>query len=142
MKRPDLSLIIACFNEEKHLEASISEIEKVLKMSKFSYEIIFIDDKSADRTLEVIKRIAKGKKNYNYFFHTKNEGRGKTVSDGILKAKGKVVGFIDIDLEVSAVYIPYCINLILNGEDIVVGHRIYHTNLAFLHREIFSRGFP
>ena len=141
MKYPDFSLIIACFNEEKHLEASIWEIEKVLKMSKFSYETIFIDDKSVDKTLNVIKKIVKGKKNYNYFFHKKNEGRGKTVSDGILKAKGKVVGFIDIDLEVSPVYIPYFINLILSGEDVVVGQRIYHTNLAFLHREIFSRGY-
>ena len=65
MKYPDFSLIIACFNEEKHLEASIWEIEKVLKMSKFSYETIFIDDKSVDKTLNVIKKIVKGKKNYN-----------------------------------------------------------------------------
>lgn len=142
LKPFDLSLIIACFNEEKHLEESVREIENVLCNSKLSHEIIFIDDKSKDGTSEVIKQIVEKNKNYRTLYHKINLGRGRTIKDGILASGGKVAGYIDIDLEVSPVYIPYFAGLILNGRhDIVTGYRIYHSNIVFLHREIFSRGY-
>lgn len=142
MKTIDLSLVIACYNEEKLLAKSIKEIEFVLENAKLSYEVILIDDKSKDNTRELIKRIAKKRKNFSFFFHKVNCGRGKTVSDGIKKAKGKVVGFIDIDLEVSPVYIPYFVAKILSGQaDIGTGYRIYHESLSSLPRAVLSRGY-
>jgi len=142
MKTVELSLVIACYNEEKILEKSVGEIEFVLKNARLSYEVILIDDKSKDNTLELIKRIARGRKNFRFFSHRVNCGRGKTVSDGIKKAKGKVVGFIDIDIEVSPIYIPYFVGKILTGQaDIVTGWRTYRETLASLPREVLSRGY-
>ena len=141
MKTIDLSLIIPCFNEEKILDISLAEIESVLENSRISYEIILIDDKSTDKTVKSLKKYEK-KKNYFVYYHTINKGRGKTVSDGILVSKGKVVGFIDIDLEVFPLYIPYFVNKILKCEaDIVTGHRIYRDSISSLHRMILSRGY-
>lgn len=141
MKKIDLSLILACYNEEKVIEQSIEEIESILNNSVFSYEIILVDDKSKDRTRNLIKKISKGKKNFHFFFHKVNQGRGKTVSDGIKKARGKIVGFIDIDLEVSPVYIPYFTAKILRGADVVSGRRVYRESLSSLYRAILSRGY-
>ncbi len=141
MKIPDLSLVIPCYNEQEILEDSLIEVENVLKNSIFSYEIILIDDKSRDKTVKILKKFEK-KKNYHVYYHVENEGRGKTVSDGILVSEGKVVGFIDVDLEVSPLYIPYFVDKILKREaDIVTGYRIYRDSIISLHRMILSKGY-
>lgn len=142
MKKPDLSLVLTCYNEGSILEKSVSEIEDVLSASKLSYELIFVDDKSKDESRRVITGLVKGKKNRRFIFHKVNKGRGGAVVSGIKTAKGKVVGFIDTDLEVSPVYIPYFVKKILNGEaDGVTGHRIYREGVLSIHRSILSKGY-
>ena len=102
MKRAiDLSLILPCYNEAGLFEESVSRIQNVLDGSTFTYEIIFVDDYSSDGTQ---KRIEKTR--HRAIFHARNYGRGRTVTDGMLAAKGKVVGYIDIDCEVDPVYMP------------------------------------
>lgn len=139
-QRPDLSVVLACYNEELVFNKSVAEIVKVLNASGLAYELIFVDDGSYDRTPELIRKYLK--KHGEAIFHSVNQGRGQTVVDGFKIAKGCVVGYIDIDLEVSPIYIPQCVNLILkNKADLVIGRRIYRTNLRSLHREILSLGY-
>lgn len=140
--RYDCSLVIACYNEEKILRESVTSILSVLDDSPFSYELIFVDDKSVDRTSEIIAALVKKNRNFRALYHRVNEGRGKTVRDGTGLARGKVVGFIDIDLEVSPVYIPSFVRMILDRRaDVVTGLRIYREGLSSLHRAILSRGY-
>ena len=142
MKRIDLSLILACYNEEKLLRESVARITSVLDDSVFSYELIFVDDKSQDKTREIIEALVKKNKNFQAVYHGVNQGRGRTVRDGIAIARGKVVGFIDIDLEVSPVYIPSFVRMIVGGKaDVVTGLRVYREGLTSLHRAILSRGY-
>lgn len=142
MNRIDISLIIACYNEEKLLRDSVSRIISVLDDTVFTYELIFVDDKSLDRTAEIIKAFVDKNSKFRAIYHTSNQGRGKTVSDGMAVSKGEVVGFIDIDLEVSPVYIPLFVRIILDGKaDTVTGLRIYREGVSSLHRAILSRGY-
>lgn len=142
MKRIDVSLIIACYNEEKLLKESVDAIVSTLSTSVYSYELIFVDDKSRDGTREIITSLVKKNKNFRAVYHDVNQGRGKTVRDGIALAQGNVVGFIDIDLEVSPVYIPSFVRMIMGGEaDVVTGLRIYREGIMSLHRSILSRGY-
>jgi glycosyltransferase involved in cell wall biosynthesis len=53
----DLSLVLPCYNEERVLEESVAEIVEVLDDTRYSYEIIFVDDCSEDRTRELIDRV-------------------------------------------------------------------------------------
>lgn len=138
----DISIIVACYNEEYLLEESIRFITSVLNDSVFSYELIFVDDKSSDRTRDIIGKLIKKSKNFRALYHDVNQGRGKSVRDGISLAKGKVIGFIDIDLEVPPVYIPSFVRTILDSKaDVVTGLRIYREGLSSLHRAILSRGY-
>lgn len=123
----DLSLVIACYNEELILEKSMEEIFEILDSTIFSYEIIFVDDVSKDRTRELIDKIIKRHKDKNFkkIFHEINTGRGGAVADGIRISEGEIVGFIDIDLEVHARYIPSCVIAIKDGYDIATAFRIY-----------------
>lgn len=142
MKQPVLSLIIACYNEEPHLRQSISTVMSVLGDSVFSYELIFVDDKSQDNTREIIASLVKKNNNFRAIYHAINQGRGKSIRDGIAIARGKVVGFIDIDLEVSPVYMPSFVRMILSGDaDVVTGLRVYREGFSSIHRSILSRGY-
>lgn len=142
MKRIDISLILACYNEEQLLSKSVARITSVLDDSVFPYELIFVDDKSRDGTREIIASLVKKNKNFRAVYHDVNQGRGKTVRDGIALARGNVVGFIDIDLEVSPVYIPSFVRMIAVGEaDVVTGLRVYREGVMSLHRSILSRGY-
>jgi glycosyltransferase involved in cell wall biosynthesis len=142
-KRPDLSLILACFNEAPHFADSLRQIEEVLSYSHCSYELLFVDDKSRDNTAELIKNAVKKHAHRRAIYHRYNMGRGRTVSDGIQKARGTIVGYIDIDCEVSPVYIPQIIKMMLENEriDVVIGHRTYRTSLASIIREVLSLGY-
>lgn len=133
----DLTLVVACYQEEPHLKANIREVLEVLDRTRLKYELIFIDDCSRDRTAECIREILATHPHHRLVsvFHQKNKGRGGTVTEGIHLAKGKYVGFIDIDLEVHARYIPACLLPLQRGEaDVVIANRFYHTHLGNFHR--------
>ncbi len=139
----DLSLVIACYNEEVELEDSVKQVVEILDHTRWTYEIIFVDDCSQDRTREIIADLlAKYKdKNFRKLFHEQNRGRGRTVADGIRIARGDVVGFIDIDLEVHARYIPSMMIAIRNGADLATAHRIYKVQPRLFNRFILSTGY-
>lgn len=139
----DLSLIIPCFNEEQIFEKNIIKVFEVLDQTDLSYEIIFVDDKSLDNTLNLISKVIKKnpRRNLVLIKNAKNQGRGKTVTDGILKAKGNAVGFIDIDLEISADYIPRFVNEILGKFDAACAFRVYDFTFRSLARWFASKGY-
>jgi hypothetical protein len=139
----DLSLVIACFNEAEHLEHSVQQVMSVLDATRFAYEIIFVDDCSKDATRSIIEKIAIKcpDKDIATLFHSENTGRGRTVCDGFRSAKGDIVGYIDIDLEVHAHYIPSCVQAIQEGADAAYAHRTYKLRPTLLHRHVLSRAY-
>ena len=142
-KKLDLSLVIACYNEEPHLEKNINEVVNVLDQTRLEYEIIFVDDCSKDNTREVIDRLLSAYPGHNMtkLFHEQNKGRGGTVTDGFRIASGEVAGYIDIDLEVHARYIPSMLQAIEGGADIAVALRIYKFYFRSIDRYILSKGY-
>jgi glycosyltransferase involved in cell wall biosynthesis len=142
--RFDLSLIIACFNEEAHLKRNVALIRKTLDICPWNTELIFIDDGSDDRTREMIVSLVEGEEHWRHVFHERNVGRGGTIAEGISLARGRVAGFIDIDLEVHCRYIPTMVQAILgDGYDVATGHRIYKLDFSFggIIRAILSVGY-
>lgn len=137
-----LSLIVPCYNEAEHLEKSFPRVIEVLQKLKKNFEVIIIDDRSRDNTVEIVRKLIKKNKGVSIKFiqHKKNVGRGGTVAEGIMAASGDIVGFIDIDLEVSPSYIPHFISLLkTNKADIVIGQRIYP--IQFFDLQYFIRTF-
>lgn len=141
-RRIDASLILACYNEEPIFASCVREIIHVLKNSRFLFEIIFVDDGSGDQTVDLINQTCRAYPFCRAMVHNKNTGRGRSVVDGIRSSQGTVVGYIDIDCEVSPVYIPEMVSLILEKKaEVVIGKRIYRTSLSWLPREVLSRGY-
>jgi glycosyltransferase involved in cell wall biosynthesis len=139
----DVSLILACYNEQEIFNDSVDRIIHVLNQTDYTWEIIFVDDKSKDNTKELIKKILKKypRHNLSAYFHETNQGRGQTVIDGFKQSQGRIVGFIDIDLEVGEWYLPKFISAIESGSDVVTAWRIYDFNLRSLIRWFGSKGY-
>lgn len=141
----DLSLVIACYNDGPHLEQSLQEIERVMGQTRYTYELIIIDDCSPDGSAEVVKRAVEKRAvekraNARMVLHDKNVGRGGTVKEGMKMAQGRFVGFLDIDLEVHCRYIPTMLAALEQGYDGAMAYRIYeiHWNLDTFLRHILS----
>jgi glycosyltransferase involved in cell wall biosynthesis len=143
MTTVDFSLVVACFNEAPHLEASMQETFRVLDALRWTSEVIFVDDASRDDTLTVIERIvaAHPGRAIRVLRHATNVGRGGTVTDGMRAAAGRFTGFIDIDLEVHARYLLPCLLALEGGADVATGQRIYRFQWRSLDRYLMSRGY-
>lgn len=139
----DVSLILACYNESEIFDDSVPKIINTLDKSNYTWEIIFIDDKSKDNTKALIQKALSNYqgKNLSAYYHSENQGRGKTVVDGFQKAQGRFVGFIDIDLEVGEWYIPRFLETLHQGADAANAFRIYDLNLRALPRWLASKGY-
>jgi len=136
----DISIVIPCYQEEDHLRESVQAIYNLLNITKYKFEAIFVDDFSKDRTRDVIVSIAKDFPNTKYLFHTTNVGRGGTFLDGVKLAQGKYIGFLDIDLEVSHIYLLNVILALENGYDVATVRRHYALvpSFTFILRHILS----
>lgn len=125
----DLSLVIPCYKDGEFLADSIHEIERVLKQTRYSYEIIIIDDCSPDGSAKVVEHVAHGNSHIRYLVHEKNAGRGGTVVEGMKMAQGTYVGFLDVDLEVHCRYIPSMLAALEQGYDGATAYRVYKMQL-------------
>ncbi len=141
--RPDLSLVIACYNEEETLESSFEEIRETLEDFGRPYEIVFVDDVSRDRTRAILAEIVARNPGLaiRVLLHDQNKGRGATVTDGFKAARGAIAGFLDVDLEVHCRYIPSLVRAIEKGADVATLRRIYAFQMASLDRYVMSRGY-
>lgn len=139
----DVSIVIACYNEESLLKDSVNKVMTIMDSTRWNYELIFVDDYSRDQTRSQIDQIIHEHPDsaIKKIFHEKNTGRGRTVSDGISIAQGRYVGYLDIDLEVGAHYIPYMVDALIQGYDVATAYRIYKATFKLLIRTIVSVGY-
>lgn len=140
---PDLSLVLACHNEETILEESVGRILGTLEGARLSWEVIFVEDASRDRTRRVLGRILDVRRDgrLRAVLHDRNTGRGAAVSDGFRAARGSIVGFIDVDLEVGPETILPCLEAIRAGADVALGRRAFGFSLRGAWRYVLSKGY-
>lgn len=140
---PRLSVVLACYNEERHLAQSFAEIRDTLDDLKTPYEVLFVDDRSADGTRAVIDALRRAHPAVptRAILHERNQGRGASVTDGFRAARGEIVGYLDVDLEVHARYIPSLVKAIERGADIATVRRVYAFQARSLDRYVMSRGY-
>ena len=141
--RPDFGLVLACYNEAEHIRESVPQILAALDATRWSYEVVFVDDVSGDDTRRLIDECiaAFPRHALRRIFHERNTGRGGAVSDGFRATTAPIVGFIDVDLETHARYIPAGILAVEQGADVAVASRIYKLHLHSLLRYVLSRGY-
>tara|TARA_Y100000589_G_scaffold113828_2_gene108160 strand:- start:3641 stop:4597 length:957 start_codon:yes stop_codon:yes gene_type:complete len=117
-----LSIIVPLFNEEESLQELSNWIDKVANNNKISYELIFIDDGSTDKSWSIINTIKQNNNNVKGISFRRNYGKSAALNVGFAEASGDVVITMDADLQDSPDEIPELLSMILNdGYDLVSG---------------------
>jgi len=121
-----LSIIIPVYNEERTLKEIVRRIETVNLINSLSKEIIIIDDGSVDNTSVILNQMNGG--GYKVIRHKVNQGKGKSVIDGLKRATGDIVVIQDADLEYDPEDYNEMLPPILSGKaDVVYGSRLSTT---------------
>ena len=94
-----ISIIVPCYNEEEVLEIFYKEIKKVEKtITNATFEIIFVNDGSSDKTLEIIRKLSQNEE-VRYISFSRNFGKEAAMLAGLKASKGDYTAIMDADLQ-------------------------------------------
>lgn len=120
----NISVIIPLFNEEESLPELYAWIERVMKANNFTYEVIFVNDGSTDRSWDVIRELSEKSENVRGIKFRRNYGKSPALYCGFYEAEGDVVITMDADLQDSPDEIPELYRMIVEeGYDLVSGYK-------------------
>lgn len=120
---PAVSVVIPVYNEEANLEALYERLERVLDGLARPYEVIFVDDGSRDRSLEILCRLQEKYDAVRVIQLNRNYGQHAAVFAGLDHARGDVIVTLDADLQNPPEEIPRLLDKIAEGHDVVGGWR-------------------
>ena len=118
-----VSIIVPCYNEEESIPLFYKEIRKVFSKINYKLELIFINDGSKDKTLELIKNLSKEDKEANYISLSRNFGKEAAMWAGLKHSTGDYITVMDCDLQDPPALIPEMLRLIEEEDYDVVGTR-------------------
>ncbi len=121
----DISLVIPVYNEEESLPLLFDAIHIALDSLPRTWEILFIDDGSSDKSLSVLRTLAeKDPEHIRVVAFRRNFGQTAAMSAGIDHAQGEVIVLLDADLQNDPADIPMMLEKLDEGYDVVSGWRI------------------
>lgn len=94
---PYLSVIIPAYNEERRIGRTLDAIDAYLQQQPFSWELLVVLDGSQDNTLQIVTEFAQDKPAVCWIDRHENKGKGYTVREGMLAARGAIRLFTDAD---------------------------------------------
>ena len=137
-----VSLIVPCYNEEEALPFLYNALCDVRKeVSDHTFEFIFVNDGSRDKTSEVIKKFAEEDPDVKYIIFSRNFGKEAAMYAGLEKSAGDLVAIMDADMQDPPSLIPSMIRSIEADEaDIVASRRVTRQGEPKI-RSFFARMF-
>lgn len=100
MSKEKISIIVPCYNEEESLPIFYKEIDKISKeMKSVDFEFLFINDGSRDKTLNILREMAKKDRRVRYISFSRNFGKEAGMWAGLENANGDYVAIMDADMQ-------------------------------------------
>lgn len=119
----EFSVIIPIYNEELNIPNLLTRLRPVVEKTGMSYELLFVNDGSRDRSLQLIKALAQADSHVRYIDFSRNFGHQVAVTAGIDHSKGEIIAIIDADLQDPPELIEEMIALIKQGNEVVYAKR-------------------
>ena len=120
----DISVVVPLYNEEESLPELFAWIQRVMNANQFTYEVIFVNDGSTDRSWDVIEKLAAEHPEAKGIKFRRNYGKSPALYCGFEMAQGDVVITMDADLQDSPDEIPELYHMITqDGYDLVSGYK-------------------
>jgi dolichyl-phosphate beta-glucosyltransferase len=142
---PTYSIVIPAYNESARLGATLKSVLSYVHSQGWDAEVIVVNDGSRDNTAEIVRSFAAADPILRLVENPGNRGKGYSVRNGMLNARGRVVLFSDADLSSPIEEAPKLFAALEDGADIAIGSRWLRaetqTQRQPLHRQIFGRIF-
>jgi len=132
--RIEVSIVLPVYNEEDAMEELYRRMVEVMDKTGRTYELIYIDDGSRDRSVEIIKRVAAGDPRVHLLVLRRNFGQTPALAAGFDAARGDIIIAMDSDLQHMPEEIPHFLRKIDQGYDIVSGWRARRVDNFWIRR--------
>ena len=137
MKKEKISIIVPCYNEEESLPIFYKEIDRISKdMKEVIFEFLFINDGSRDKTLEILRNMAKKDDRVRYISFSRNFGKEAGMWAGLENATGDYVAIMDADMQDPPSKIKEMYNILVTKKDYdCVGlYTVNHKDYSFFRK--------
>ena len=134
-----ISLVVPCYNEEETVNLFYDEIQKIKSDFKgVSFEMIFVNDGSSDKTLEILRKLS-SKDDVRYISFSRNFGKEAAMYAGLEAATGDYVAIMDADLQDPPALLHEMYEILESGEyDSVATRRVSRKGEPII-RSFFAR---
>jgi len=139
------SFILPAYNESERLTESIPKVLEYVREREFAAEIVVVNDGSTDKTAEVVRQFAVSNSMIVLLENPGNRGKGYSVRNGMLHARGEVALFTDADLSSPITEADKLFGALSAGADVAIGSRWLQRELQTdrqpLLRQLYGRLF-
>ena len=142
---PDYSIVIPAYNESARIERAMQDVVACIRDKGWGAELVVVDDGSTDDTAARVTRFCDTHPEVRLLRNPGNRGKGYSVRNGLLHARGNIVMFTDADLSAPIQEAQRLLEAIQGGADIAIGsrwlERSRQTDRQPLYRQFFGRCF-
>ena len=139
------SVVIPAYNESDRIRPTLDEIIRHAQEQNWDVEILVVDDGSRDDTAEIVRAYSREHPQIQLIQNPGNRGKGFSVRNGMLHARGDICLFTDADLSSPIAEAEKLFEAIRHGADIAIGSRWLRAELQTerqpLYRQVFGRIF-
>jgi len=145
LQDPTYSIVIPAYNESARLGGTLEKVLGYLAEQRWDAEVIVVNDGSRDRTADIVRKFAESNPALRLVENPGNRGKGYSVRNGMLNARGRILLFSDADLSSPIEEAPKLFSALAEGFDVAIGSRWLSPDLQVqrqsLHRQLFGRIF-
>jgi dolichyl-phosphate beta-glucosyltransferase len=134
-----LSIVVPIFNEEQILNDSIKELQECFIQNKGLLELIIVNDRSTDNSLEIVKNRFYTNQNIKIIDNKIRKGKAISVRDGIMMAEGEYIIFIDADLSVPVKEIKKILTHARSDTDVIIGVRDENNKTTVIIKPLYRK---
>lgn len=144
-EHPRYSIVIPAYNESRRIPATLQAVLGCIRARRWDAEVIVVNDGSTDTTAELVRAAVKQAPELRLLENEGNHGKGYSVRNGMLHARGDIVLFTDSDLSSPIEEAGRLFAALDAGADIAIGSRWLESNRQThrqpLYRQFFGRCF-
>jgi len=134
----ELSVVVPAFNEEQRLPKTLQNIRAYLKSRALRAEVLVVDDGSTDATAKVVEASQRCFPELQLISNSCNRGKGFSVRQGMLEARGEITLFTDADLSAPIEEADKLLAVLREGAyDGAIGSRALDRRLIEIHQSMF-----
>ena len=126
---PVYSIVIPAYNEEARLPATLEKVLAFVHEQRWAAEVLVVNDGSGDATVDIVRRAAAREPALRLIENPGNRGKGYSVRNGMLQARGSIVLFSDADLSAPISEAPKLFAALAGGADVAIGSRWMQAEL-------------